>query len=394
MKLNQRMEQVQSPIIPIVGEWVKECPGAISLGQGVVDYPPPPQCRDWIERFWQHPSNQKYKLVHGIPELKEKIEIKLRNENGIDLRASTNDPFRLCVTAGGNMAFANAILAITDPGDEVILLAPHYFNHEMAVQIADAKPVSVSTDEEFQPVLEKIEEAITSKTRAVVTVSPNNPSGAVYPEETLRAVNALCQEKSVYHIHDEAYEYFTYEGAQHFSPGSIGGASSHTISLFSLSKAYGFASWRIGYVVYPEPLDTPIRKVQDTILICPPVISQYAAAGALEAGRGYCFEQQKQIAAVRSILIDALQNLKDLCEAHITQGAFYFLLKIPGQIDEMKLTEQLIREHGVAVIPGQCFGMTDACYLRLSYGALKKDAAEEGMNRLVNGLQTLVGAKT
>src|SRR5438093_284653 len=93
--------------------------------------------------------------------------------------------------------------------------------------------------------------ALTPKTRAVVTISPNNPTGAVYPEAALREVNAICREHGLYHIHDEAYEYFVYDGAKHFSPGSIPGAATHTISLYSLSKAYGFASWRIGAMVIP-----------------------------------------------------------------------------------------------------------------------------------------------
>src|SRR5205807_2533015 len=118
---------------------------------------------------------------------------------------------------------------------------PYYFNHEMAVTMADARPVVVKTDENYQLRPDAIRQAITSRTRAIVTVSPNNPSGAVYGEAALREVNELCRSRGLYHIHDEAYEYFTYEGARHFSPGSITGAQGHTISLYSLSKAYGFA---------------------------------------------------------------------------------------------------------------------------------------------------------
>ena len=117
---------------------------------------------------------------------------------------------------------------------------------------------------QLQPAL--ISEAITPRTRAVVTISPNNPTGAGYPEADLREVNELCRARRIYHISDETYEYFTYGGARHFSPGSLGGE--HTISLFSLSKAYGFASWRIGYMTIAESLFESIKKIQDTILIC------------------------------------------------------------------------------------------------------------------------------
>src|SRR2546425_7577237 len=215
--------------------------------------------------------------------LLEALERKLECENGIRLGPQN----RLLVTAGGNMAFMNAVLAITDPGDEVILQTPYYFNHEMAVTMAGCRPVLVSTDDQYQLRPHAIARAITPKTRAVVTISPNNPTGAVYSQASLREVNRLCGQRGVYHIHDEAYENFTYDGAKHFSPGSISGSESHTISLFSLSKAYGFASWRIGYMVAPQHLLESIRKIQDTILICAPVISQFAAIGALQAGRGY-----------------------------------------------------------------------------------------------------------
>ena len=178
----------------------------------------------------------------------------------------------------------NAVLAITDPDDEIVLLVPYYFNHEMAIVMAGARAVAAETTSDYQIDLDAIRRAITPRTRAVVTVSPNNPTGAVYPRAALQAVNELCRERGIFHIHDEAYEYFTYGGVEHFSPGSLPGAAAHTISLFSLSKAYGMASWRVGYMVVPDVLFEAVNKIQDTILICPPAVSQHAAMAAL-AGR-------------------------------------------------------------------------------------------------------------
>src|SRR5439155_3980506 len=120
---------------------------------------------------------------------------------------------------------------------------------------------------------------------AIVTISPNNPSGAVFSEPSLRELNALCRDRGVYHISDETYEYFTYGSARHVSPASFPNAAGHTIAMYSLSKAYGFAGWRIGYMVYPESLTSAMLKSQDTILICPTVIAQIAATAALETGR-------------------------------------------------------------------------------------------------------------
>lgn len=380
-----RMQAVQSPIIPVVGELIRNYPGTISLGQGVVFYGPPPEAIAQIPAFLARADNHKYKLVQGIPELLEALGQKLKVENNLDLTPEN----ALVVTAGGNLAFMNAILAITDPGDEIILQVPYYFNHEMAVTMAGCRPVLVETDENYQLRPDAIQAVITPRTRAIVTVSPNNPTGALYSETSLGAVNQICLEHRLYHINDEAYEYFTYDGARHFSPGSIPGSAAHTISLFSLSKAYGFASWRIGYMVIPEHLLTSVKKIQDTLLICPPVISQYAAVGALQAGVAYCQEKVQSIARVRRHFLSEIRRLDSFCRTPKAEGAFYFLLQLKLDLDPMEIVRRLVIEHQVAVIPGTAFGMGNTCCLRVAYGALEEGAATEGIERLVRGLNDL-----
>src|SRR4029077_18464873 len=123
----------------------------------------------------------------------------------------------------------------------------------------------------------------------------------------------LCRQRRLYHIHDEAYEYFVYDGASHVSPGSLSDAADHTISLFSLSKAYGMASWRVGYMVIPEALTVAVRKAQDTILICPPVISQEAAVGALSAGPEFCRRNVERVAQVREMVLHELAAVRAFC---------------------------------------------------------------------------------
>lgn len=387
--LSSRMQAVQSPLISIVGELIRSNPGTISLGQGVVYYPPPPEAIAFLSKFLVDPENHKYKPVQGIAPLLSAIEAKLKAENGIEI----NGQNCIVVTAGSNMGFMNAILAITSPGDEIIIQTPYYFNHEMAITIASCRPVLVATDENYQLRPEAIAQAITEKTRAVVTISPNNPTGAVYSQEALREVNQICQDRGIYHISDEAYEYFTYNGVKHVSPGALPQSSEYTISLYSLSKAYGFASWRIGYMVIPEHLLSEVMKIQDTILICPPVISQYAALGALQAGVGYCKEKIGAIASVRQLVLDALKRLEGLCTIAPADGAFYFLLKVHTKLDAFELVERLLREHRVAVMPGTTFGIDDGCYLRVAYGALQKETVAEGIERLVRGLQTILGSE-
>ncbi|MEH2125743.1 pyridoxal phosphate-dependent aminotransferase [Nostoc sp.] len=391
--LTSRMQAVQSPIIPVVGELINNSPGTISLGQGVVFYNPPHEAIEFLTKFLAEPANNLYKSVEGIPPLLTALAVKLQAFNGIEI----NGENCIVVTAGSNMGFMNTILAITNPGDEIILNTPYYFNHEMAIAMAGCRAVLVATDENYQLRKEAIAQAITPKTRAVVTISPNNPTGVVYSEAALRQVNQICAIHSIYHISDEAYEYFTYNGVKHVSPGSFGNSSEYTISLYSFSKAYGFASWRIGYMVIPKHLLVAVKKVQDTILICPPVISQYAALGALQAKEDYLkshigalAQPAVGIAQVRQLVLDSLNRLQGLCSIIPANGAFYFFLKVHTQMDAFELVKRLIQEHKVAVIPGTTFGIDDGCYLRVAYGALQKETAKEGIERLVQGLETIV----
>jgi aspartate/methionine/tyrosine aminotransferase len=383
---SRRIAAVQSPIIPVVGAWTRNTPGTLSLGQGMVSYPPPDTALAAIRDFGMQPEQHLYGSAFGHPPLLEAIRNKLRLENGIDIAAG----YEVMVTAGSNMAFLNVLLAIADPGGEIILPLPYYFNQEMAIRMLGCIPVGVPTDHHYQLDIPRLRAAITEKTRAIVTVSPNNPSGAVYPEAALRAVNGLCREYGLYHISDEAYEYFTYGEARHFSPGSLPGAAPHTISLYSLSKAYGFASWRIGYMVYPEALAPSLLKVQDTNLICPPLISQIAAAGALATGAEYCKNRLPELAVKRERAIERLQPLKGLCDIPEPEGAFYLLLKIHTDKNDLELAKTLIDGFKVAAIPGSAFGLTVGCHLRLSYGMLDPAQLDAAIGRLVKGILRLI----
>ena len=381
-----RMEAVQSPVVPIVADLIRETPGTISLGQGVVCYGPPEAA---ICNVIAHGAelDQFYGPVEGTAELAGILARKLEDEN----RIIVGDERRLVVTAGANMGFLNTLFAITDPGAEVILPTPYYFNHEMAARMLTCVPVCVPTDPNFQIDPEVIETAITPRTAAVVTISPNNPSGAIYPEETLAAVNALCRERGIYHISDEAYEYFVYDDRRHFSAASLDDSIEHTISLFSLSKAYGFSSWRIGYMLIPAHLFEAVRKVQDTNLICPPLASQYAAIGALDAGRDYCDARISHIARNRDFVLGELKKLECIMDNVRSDGAFYVFIHLDTELPDMEVVERLIREFRIAAMPGSAFGMEHGCYLRISYGALDEATLEQGMHRLISGLDTIAG---
>jgi aspartate/methionine/tyrosine aminotransferase len=387
MRDARRMNAVQAPIIPILGDLIRRTPGTISLGQGVVAYGPPEQALRALAAFPAGLEDHRYGPVEGQPELVDAIRAKLGRENSLPAGADR----RVVVTAGGNMAFLNAVLAVTDPGDEVILQAPFYFNHDMAIVMAGCRTVAVPTDASYQLQPDAIRAAITPRTRAVVTISPNNPTGAVYPEPALRAVNALCADAGLYHVHDEAYEYFTYDGTRHFSPGSLDGGAAHTISLFSLSKAYGMASWRIGYMVIPAQLFEAVNKIQDTNLICPPLVSQALARAALDVGAAYCRDKVRVLADVRRLVLDELARIPDTCTVPRPDGAFYCLVRVHSPLDSLTVASRLVTEHRVAAVPGSAFGLEAGCHLRVSYGALEPAAVAEGMTRLVTGLRRITG---
>ncbi len=385
--MHSRMDAVQAPIIPIAGELIRTNPGTISLGQGMVSWGPPPAAIDAAREAAGLMASQRYGPVEGSPELVAALGRKLRDENGLDLDGS-----RILVTAGSNMAFLSVVQAITTTGDEIVLPSPFYFNHEMAVRIAGCVPVIVPTDAQYQIDPEALGRAVTPRTRAIVTVSPNNPTGAVYPAEALRAVNELCARRGLLHISDEAYEYFTWDDARHFSPASMPGAGAHTISLYSLSKAYGFAGWRIGYMVIPEALNDAVYKVQDTVLICPTLVSQAAALACVEEGRAWTARFLDPLGAVRREVLDLFTSIADLCDVPTPGGAFYCLPRVRTPLTAMTVMERLVREHKVAAIAGETFGLTEGCYLRVSYGALQGDRVKEGMLRLVTGLRKVCEA--
>ncbi len=384
--LSQRVCAVQTPIIPTINKLVREYPGTISLGQGVSYYGPPPETYQAIETQLKSKQLNAYGPVEGIPELVETLTQKLNARNNITI----NNDNCVFVTAGSNMAFSSLVQVLADPGDEIILLTPYYFNHEMAIRLANANPVLVPTLDNYHPDIDSIKKAITNKTRAIVTVSPNNPSAAVYTQDELSTINALCAQHNIYHISDEAYEDFIHSENAHFSPASLNNSEAHTISLYSLSKAYGFAGWRVGYMVIPKHIFASLHKVQDTVLISPTIISQYAAIGAHQSPYSYIENKIKEIKRSRQVCLDALNQTDLLASPAKSEGAFYIFAKLKTTKDDFDLAKTLIQQHGVATIPGNAFEAGNGCYLRISYGALTSDTVTEGINKLIQGLSKLL----
>ena len=380
----RRLSLVQQPVIPVMGELIQQTPGTLSLGQGMVSWGPPAQALEAVAAALQQgdPSLNRYGPVAGSEALRAELSAWLRREQGLDLSQSA-----LLITAGSNMAFNAVVQVLCDPGDELILPVPYYFNHEMAIRLAGGTPVPVQAGVVPDP--ERLAAAITPRTRAIVTISPNNPSGAVFPRQVLEAINQLCSERGLLHISDEAYALFSYGGEAVWSPGSAPGAGAHTITLGSLSKSHGMAGWRIGWAVVPRPLMADLAKVQDTILIHPPQLNQQAAWGALSAGATWCRSQLQGLAGRRQQVLDAL--VQPAAPWHLLaepDGAFYALLQLNSNLNSDAAMEKLIRQHRVALVSGSSFGL-EGCCLRLSYGMLGSPDLSEALERLVTGLWAL-----
>jgi aspartate/methionine/tyrosine aminotransferase len=393
----RRLRAVLAPVIPHVAALTAAHPGTLSMAQGMVDWGPPPEVLVGIQDALASArvdgqaaaALDRYGPMQGDPELLEALATHLLNRHGLDLEGAA-----LLVTAGSNMAFQTLMQVLCDPGDEVIVPAPWYFNHVMAVQLAGGVPVL--PDAGLIPDLHGLEAAITPRSRAIVTVSPNNPSGVVMPPERLAAINALCASHGLLHISDEAYAAFVHGTVPHRSPAAAPGAAAHTVTLQSFSKAYGMAGWRLGCAAVPQQLLPALAKVQDTNLICPPRLNQRAALAALAAGPAWLEPRLETIRHRRNQLLQSLGQAQDqglpTTLLREPDGAFYALLQVRTPLSGLELVERLIREHGVAVLPGESFGLPardGQAVLRLSYGLLPPAPLEEALQRLCGGIRAL-----
>lgn len=379
-----KIDAVLDPVIPELNELVAKTPGTLSLAQGMVNWSPPVAVKLAMNNALlnQESSLNRYGPVRGDPALLELITQKLMIHNGLDLAESM-----VMVTAGSNMAFHAIAQVLCDPGDEVILPLPYYFNHFMAIQLAGGVPLPVNAG--LIPNPELIEAAITKRTRAIVTISPNNPSGIVFPQTLLAAINGICAQHGLLHISDEAYEDFVFGDVPHWSPGSLPGAGNHTVSLYSFSKAYGMAGWRLGYMSAPIGWSKALAKVQDTVLICPPRFCQQAAIAALADGSDWMRQNLSQFMSRYQFLLNrfAASNDRPWRFLHQPNGAFYCLLEVDCGCNGDTLMRQLVRDYRVATIGGCSFGFkNESSVLRISVGMLEGAELIEAFDRLEAGL--------
>jgi aspartate/methionine/tyrosine aminotransferase len=386
---------VLTPVIPRVGELMRCRANCLSLAQGMVSWGPPEAVHEAVKAALNAEASRssldRYGPMEGDPELLDAVRQELAGRHRLDL-----DGAALLVTAGSNMAFNAIAQVILDPGDEVILPLPWYFNHAMAVQLAGGVPVGVPAG--LVPDPERLAAAITPRTRAILTVSPANPSGVVIPGHVLAAINQLCAERGLFHISDEAYAAFVHGSVPHQPPGRIRGSGGYTITLHSFSKAYGMAGWRLGYAAVPRQLLAGLAQVQDTVMICPPRLTQRAALAALAAGPDWIAPRVASLEERRRLVLEAVASARSqglpITLPIDPDGAFYALLSCTTPLSGEALVERLVLDHGVAALPGEAFGLGGGegpSLLRLSYGMLEPTLLAEALDRLLMGLWQLLG---
>ena len=302
----------------------------------------------------------------GLLELREEIVKKLKRDNNL-----IANPNEIIATVGAIEGLADAVMAIVDPGDEVILPTPTYSTHIRQVQIASAKPVLVPLKEEqdFALDIDAIEKAITPKTKAFLYCSPSNPTGTVFSEKELRELANVALENNLTVITDEAYEYFTFDEHKHFSIGSIPEMAKKTISCFTFTKSYAMTGWRIGYLHANEELIPQIKKAHIPFAICAPVVSQYAALAALKGSQECITEFRDHYLKTRNLMCKRLDELSSVFEYVKPGGSYLMFPKIileEGK-DSMTFCKKLLKEAKVSATPGIAFGPTGESHLRLSF---------------------------
>ncbi|KAB2081443.1 hypothetical protein E1A91_A05G134800v1 [Gossypium mustelinum] len=382
--LARRIVETEMPIMVQIQQLIRGAKNAVSLAQGVVYWKPPKQALDKVKALVEEPSVSCYGADEGLPELREALIRKLRQENNLQ-RSS------VMVTAGANQAFVNLVLTLCDAGDSVVMFAPYYFNSYMSFQMTGVTKILVGPGypKTLYPDADWLERTLLETKpvpKLVTVVNPGNPSGTYIPEPLLKRISDICKNAGCWLVVDNTYEYFMYDGLKH---SCVEG--DHIVNIFSFSKAYGMMGWRVGYIAYPtevEGLATQLLKVQDNIPICASLISQRLALHSLEVGPEWVREQVKDLVKNREIVIEALSPLGEGA-VQGGEGAIYLWATLPEKcMDDVKVVHWLAHRHGVVVIPGSACGSPG--HLRISFGGLMENDCRAAAQRLKTGLEELV----
>ena len=396
MELSKRVQAIKpSPTLAVTARAAKlkaEGKDIIGLGAGEPDFDTPQHIKDAAIAAINK-GFTKYTAVGGTPSLKQAIIAKFKRDNGLDYTAK-----QILVSCGGKQSFFNLSLAVINPGDEVIIPAPYWVSYPDIVLIAEGKPVIVEAgiEQGFKMTPAQLQAAITPKTRMVVINSPSNPSGAVYTLDDLKALGeVLRKHPNIMISTDDMYEHIALTDAKFVNIlNACPDLYQRTMVLNGVSKAYAMTGWRIGYAAGPEHIITAMENVQSQSTSNPTSISQVAAEAALNGDQGCIVPMLQAFRERHTFVVDALNKISGV-KCIKAGGAFYAFpdtrlaiakLHERGAINaatDVALSEYLLENGGVAVVPGSAFGSEG--YIRLSF-ATSIDNLKQAMERLAKAL--------
>jgi aspartate aminotransferase len=380
MKLAARVSQVAPSLTLAIAAKAKamkaEGVDVCSFSAGEPDFDTPAHIKAAAAKALDE-GKTKYGPAAGEPKLREAIAQKLKTDNGLDYKAEN-----VIVTNGGKHSLYNLIVALIDPGDEVIIPAPYWLSYPEMVTLVGGVSVIVPTDAStgYKITPEQLRQAITPKTKLFVLNSPSNPTGMVYTPEEIKALAEVVVDADIFVVSDEIYEKILYDGAEHISIGSLGKEIfARTLISNGFAKAYSMTGWRIGYLAGPIEIIKATSTIQghSTSNVC--TFAQYGAIAALQSSQDCVEEMRQAFAKRRQIMLDRLNAIPGL-SCSKPDGAFYLFPDISKTgLKSLEFCDALIEEHQVAVIPGIAFGADKN--IRLSY-ATDMATIEKGMDRL------------
>lgn len=372
--LAKRLQNFDSSLIRQAFDRAGDIPGSIDLSIGF----PEDNTPDYVKAAGIKAIDDnftRYTPANGIFELRAALAEKLTRENNINA-----SPAEISVTSGVTFAILLSYLAVLDPGDEILLPDPFFPPYRDLAAMVGAKPVLIDTYPSFQLTAKLIERYITPRSKMLVINSPNNPSGAVYPERELRRIAVLAKKYNLIVISDEIYEHFAYD-TKHFSIGSI---YPQTLTFNGFSKAYAMTGWRMGYVAGPREVIDAINQLQQYTVFSSSSIAQKAALAALK-------QSPKKLTTKYQAKRDtAVKYLEPVFDIYGAQGAFYIYVGLPEGIDDMTFAAAA-SQHGVIVLPSRAFS-THTDHIRIAYAANHVQLVK-GLKRVRLTLKSLLHAK-
>ena len=384
--VNDRAKSLKPSGIRKFFDIVQEMEGAISLGVGEPDFVTPWYIRDAAVRSVKRGLTQ-YTGNRGLPELRENICRYMGERFSVEC-----DPAHTIVTVGASVAIDLVLRAICETGDEILVPEPCYVSYAPIVTLAGGTPVAVecTSDNDFVLTPEKLEAAITQKTKALILAYPNNPTGAIMNKSQLEALIPVIEKHDLLVISDEIYAELTYVG-KHVSIASLRDMRQRTVVINGFSKAFAMTGWRVGFVCAPEEIDEAMFKIHQYGIMCAPRVSQHAAAAALAEGFTDGFsvveEMRAEYARRGRFMVNAFNSLGLKCFQ--PKGAFYVFPSIADTgLDGEEFANRLLKEKGVAVVPGSAFGEAGKMHVRCSY-ATSQENLSEAIGRISDFVKTL-----